>query len=499
MDAGAKREPPHWVRAAVAHVAAGLVITLLVLGVVVVAMMYVQTPSHMYLPRHIPLDDTIRLGPKATMEVQRLPAGLTASMAAAPRTSRVTPHMRDAGIVVAAGGRHLVAAAALTSVLRDVHRCGLPIQVWHAGAAELRVSEPVELRALDALRRTPGVTFHDLHAVPAFQRCGAAGSHAGALALTATRLRHVVLLAADALPLADPALLLRTDTYRAVGAVVFPDFQGAAPRSLGTTHPFLPGIRTKLGITWPESNAVVTHHVGDAYTVRVERGEWPTWAADGSLTLFDRARHWRALHAVLWLATRHTHMAWFMRTAKDSVWLGMELARDAMYTRAARYAGGLVVAGCEGRGPDMHVQFLEGRPVHVSHATTLPHLPGVRHAGSAAAIAAALATAVTGVVNTAGKPAHAAHTLDLVPSLVRAMRQPTINSLPCAMAPRPGASTSSATNDMRVVAAAYVWALHHLHEGHEAKCVSAETKRAWSLWYRLRSLLLRRLPPPTCV
>lgn len=491
-DHAAARDPAvsRWVRAAVAHTAAGLFITLLVLGILVVAMMYVKTPNHTHLPRHIALDDTVRVGPSTTMEIPHLPPHLASSLARAPSISHVDAEMGDAGVVIAAGGRHLIPAAATIHVLRHKLGCILPIEVWHA---DDHVSHPVELRALHSIQRTPGVTVHNLHAIPEFARVNASGSHALPLALCATRLRHVVLMAADALPLTRPTDLLLTHTYRAVGAVLFPDFHNTASMALTG----LGGdARTKLGIEWPESNTTARVLPCGRYHLATERGRWREWAADGSLVLFDRARHWRALHAIMHLNLRHAHMAWFLR-AKDSVWLGLELVRDALYTRASRCAGTLTLRGCGDTPPlagvRMHVQFLEGRPVHVSHAAFASRLSSVREAATTVAseeegtarVRAALFAAIHGVVDSAGVPKAARTRLDWFPSLVRTWATPHIHRSPCAVVARPGATHTTledAGTRFRVLLPAYVWKLYAIHGDQGTKRVGG------SLWSRIWAL-----------
>ncbi len=135
------------------------------------------------------------------------------------RTAKASgpPPLDGAGIVMGAGGPALTAAWVALAVLRDMHQCDLPIQVWHLGPDEL----------IPAMRRLPerfGVELVDALAVRREHPMRRLGPwECKPYAALRSPFRHVILLDADNVPLIDPAPLLDTPQYAKTGAMFWPD------------------------------------------------------------------------------------------------------------------------------------------------------------------------------------------------------------------------------------------------------------------------------------
>jgi hypothetical protein len=122
------------------------------------------------------------------------------------------------GIVVCAGGPVMLTNAwVLLRVLRDVHGCTLPIEIWHLGAREMPallagLFEDLGCRAIDA----EDVRTHHPAAIED-------GWQLKAYALVHSGFEQVLMLDADQVPLLDPVVLFDWPRFRETGAVFWPD------------------------------------------------------------------------------------------------------------------------------------------------------------------------------------------------------------------------------------------------------------------------------------
>jgi hypothetical protein len=122
------------------------------------------------------------------------------------------------GIVICAGGtRYFTCAWVLISILRRVHRCALPIQVWHLGRREM--SEEMRI-----LLSEEGIEVVDAEAVAAQHPARLAGGWPlKPYAIAQSRFREVLYLDADTVPLVDPQAAFSWDGYRDNGLLLWPD------------------------------------------------------------------------------------------------------------------------------------------------------------------------------------------------------------------------------------------------------------------------------------
>jgi len=122
------------------------------------------------------------------------------------------------GIVICAGGqRYFTCAWVLISVLRKVHRCPLPIQIWHLGRAEMS-------EEMGTLLAEHGVEVVDAETVLARYPARVAGGWPlKPYAIMQSRFREVLYLDADTVPLVDPQAAFGWNEYRDTGLVLWPD------------------------------------------------------------------------------------------------------------------------------------------------------------------------------------------------------------------------------------------------------------------------------------
>ena len=167
------------------------------------------------------------------------------------------------GIVICGGGeRYLPSTYVLVRVLRHLG-CGLPVEVWHLGEAEM----PAAMRELFAELGcvcVDGAVVRRTHPVRRL-----AGWELKCFAVMHSAFAEVLLLDADNCPVRDPAFLFEELPYRETGAVFWPDY-------------------TRLA----ESRAVWAAS-GIAYRDEPE--------FESGQMVVDKRRCWRALHVAMHL------------------------------------------------------------------------------------------------------------------------------------------------------------------------------------------------------
>ncbi|HEX3722212.1 MAG TPA: glycosyltransferase [Nitrolancea sp.] len=171
--------------------------------------------------------------------------------------SRTPPStFKGQGIVMAIGGRHVAGGWATLSILRQVHHCRLPIEIWHLGDRDL----PPSVRSLfDEF----DVEFVDAsHDRRLAQFRPTTGWELKSVAISLSRFAEVIYLDADNVPLVDPGSLFDDPRYRSTGALFWPDIRNANRFNpiwsiTGTTAPEGPEFESGLIVVdklrhWPE-------------------------------------------------------------------------------------------------------------------------------------------------------------------------------------------------------------------------------------------------------
>lgn len=195
------------------------------------------------------------------------------------------------GIVIPAGGPDLFTNAyVLIHLLRAVHGCTLPIDVWHFGAAEMseRMRHLLRELAVDTVDAE-----EMLAANPATIRNG---WPLKPYAMMWSRFEQVLLLDADQVPLRDPAGLFDWDGFHTTGALL-----------------------------WPDVNDILAAN--------------PAWAAcdlsprampaiESGQLLIDKSRHWPALQIALHLNEHADYYYEFLYGDKDTWLLALLLAGE---------------------------------------------------------------------------------------------------------------------------------------------------------------------------
>lgn len=278
----------------------------------VIWMMIVQTPFHTSLPSHLPSSRTIRIGKLGTMDVATVPPPMPATE-------------QSVGIVICAFHGTLSHAAACIHSLRHTLRCTLPIEVWYSSIGGFSgfsgysgsTFSPQAQFALRNIQRDPLASCHDVSTLHNFRHMNLDGPQLRGIALFLSAFQHTVLLDATVICTLDPWQLIQSPQYDETGAMFFAD----PFRSHNTTAN---ALWEQLGITKP----------------RVPNTEW---SCAPHLMVFDRRRHWLAMHAIYFLHMQHERVFLTAPKGVDLMWLGMEMVHDTGYTRAEHVPGVLRV------------------------------------------------------------------------------------------------------------------------------------------------------------
>ena len=130
------------------------------------------------------------------------------------------------GIVFSAGGERLFTNLWVNlCLLRRVHRCSLPVEVWHFGEGEMNPSmtallEPFDVRVVNGeslARDLPGDRWR--------------GFALKSLAVVHSRFEEVLFLDTDSYPVRDPSFLFEERAYRWTGSCFWPNIWRTDPDS----------------------------------------------------------------------------------------------------------------------------------------------------------------------------------------------------------------------------------------------------------------------------
>ncbi len=127
----------------------------------------------------------------------------------------------DGIVMVAGGGRHFVNAYVSLTILRKVHGCTLPVQVWHLGPDEMSqpmraILQPLDVELIDVLeirRKHPMRIMGGWECKP--------------YAVLHSPFERVLLIDADNVPLRNPAYLFERPEFARAGALFWPDISKA--------------------------------------------------------------------------------------------------------------------------------------------------------------------------------------------------------------------------------------------------------------------------------
>ena len=126
------------------------------------------------------------------------------------------PVFEGYGVVICAGGRFVPSAYVVVRLLRH-YGVSLPIEIWHAGEAEIPKWARRAFAPWD-------VDFHDV--IPLYPDRPESELRGWAIkpaALVKSKFRHTLFLDADCFPLRDLTFLFASDEYRQSGALFWPD------------------------------------------------------------------------------------------------------------------------------------------------------------------------------------------------------------------------------------------------------------------------------------
>lgn len=270
--------------------------------------------------------------------------GLRARFAQQMATNVTTAVVQgESGIVTTSTAASVLSAYVLVRVLREVHACDLPIQVWHL--AELSREDCQLLEAF------PDVACRNLAPFVADASPGEVEGYAiKALALVHCPFRHAIFLDNDNVPALNPAILLSTPEYRRAGALFWPDLwvgrlpaaqrsSDAVPTQGWQALAFICGVR--------DLRQLLASNTGEG--ARAQQGFF-SWFESGQLVI-DRARHARALCALRFLNMHGKITYRLVQGDKDTflfAWLGTR-SSFALASSRAIPVGAVVRASATGR------------------------------------------------------------------------------------------------------------------------------------------------------
>lgn len=119
---------------------------------------------------------------------------------------------RDQGIVIIGGGKYFAASYLLVLALRELG-CQLPIELWYFGRHELD-------HRCESLMAAHAVACRNLDDIPMRVR---SGWNAKIAAISHSDFKEVLYLDSDIIPVHDPEYLFRTDEFRSLGTIFWPD------------------------------------------------------------------------------------------------------------------------------------------------------------------------------------------------------------------------------------------------------------------------------------
>jgi glycosyltransferase involved in cell wall biosynthesis len=151
------------------------------------------------------------------------------------------------GIVMAVGQDYLAGAWVALWLLRTVHRCRLPVEIWYRDDDDL----PPHMRAILA---EPGVEFRAASAERSAWPLPRTGFELKPFAVIHSRFAEVLALDADNVPLADPTPLFDLPGYRRTGALFWPDVDPVNPYNPIWT---IAGGEAPVGPEWETGQLVI--------------------------------------------------------------------------------------------------------------------------------------------------------------------------------------------------------------------------------------------------
>lgn len=132
------------------------------------------------------------------------------------------------GIVYTASGRTIKRAITSISILRNVHGCNLPVQIWHIDG-ELNEQQQALASSLKNVEIKDILVEQQKYPELAdFKIRHSYGSSRNyqikSLVLILTEFEEILYLDSDNMPLKNPEFLFETDEYEQTGAIFWPDF-----------------------------------------------------------------------------------------------------------------------------------------------------------------------------------------------------------------------------------------------------------------------------------
>ena len=192
---------------------------------------------------------------------------------------------------MAAGGRkYFVNAYINIRVLRDTHKCTLPIELFYAGHDEMPAAAVTYMQNTFANLRL--IDVYSVADMPALDRPNLSGFSIKAVAILLSSFEEVLFLDADSFPIANPKEAFYFPQYKATGALFWP--------SMCNCYTIRPRAYDVLGMSRPSTYMVLQDHEYVRWTESCDANE-PQEFETGQMVL-HKARAWRGLMMTSYLS-----------------------------------------------------------------------------------------------------------------------------------------------------------------------------------------------------
>lgn len=198
------------------------------------------------------------------------------------------------GIVMAFGGRTLHNCAYITlRLLRETHKCTLPIEVFYAGGKEL--SEQAITWMTKTIDNIKFISTDEIIGLPSGANLN--GPQIRSIALIASSFAEVLWLDADTLPVVDPSFVFTLDAYVNMGALVWScrcNVFSASTRAFDVFDLAIPShYPQQLNTSRQYQSTSCLSHQPEEF--------------DGGQMVLNKARVWRALYVAAWAGVNHRY------------------------------------------------------------------------------------------------------------------------------------------------------------------------------------------------
>lgn len=272
-------------------------------------------------------------------------------------------------MIMGCNDKYLNQAVANLSVLREYHRCILPVQIWHSGN---ELSEFAKLK----LQEFGPITFHDILDYTDGSPNDFRGYQIKGYALAYTTFNDVILFDADLIFFKNPEILFDHPKYKETGAYLFRDQEWGTQGGDVAHLKLHKNDKSKREYNDPyyyKRKAFLSNYIKSPsiYSPKEWRHYWQTEVnptlehmislehGESGVVAVDKKRHCEGICYILELNQNHKTTYKIFLGDKETYWVGFEKAKEPYFVNLERpYA--YVQSKNSLRPRNDIVQFLDG-------------------------------------------------------------------------------------------------------------------------------------------